>query len=291
MIRATRLGLSAMAQYNLSKISNALRTKEEQAVSGKRINRPSDDPGVITEVHRLYDTIEDLGVYQKNAGFASDLLNEMDTALSGVHDILVRAREIATAMSSGSYTAADRSNTAPEVQELYNNLLTLANTNTNGRYVFAGDNYQNAAFSATGVYGGMTTTPSTRVGENQWVQTGYDGSLVFQGNVDLFTTLSNLVTDLQANNVANVQNAIAAIDTGTDQISLWRASIGAEVNGSDDAAATGESIAAMLSVRLDSLVNIDQSEVYLDLSDLRTTYESTLRVSATSSQTTLFSML
>lgn len=212
----------------------------------------------------------------------------MDTALSGVHDILVRAREIATAMSSGSYTAADRSNTAPEVQELYNNLLTLANTNTNGRYVFAGDNYQNAAFSATGVYGGMTTTPSTRVGENQWVQTGYDGSLVFQGNVDLFTTLSNLVTDLQANNVANVQNAIAAIDTGTDQISLWRASIGAEVNGSDDAAATGESIASMLSVRLDSLVNIDQSEVYLDLSDLRTTYESTLRVSATSSQTTLF---
>jgi flagellar hook-associated protein 3 FlgL len=291
MIRATRLGLSAMAQYNLAKVSSALHTKEEQAVSGKRINRPSDDPGVITEVHRLYDTIEDLGVYQKNAGFASDLLNEMDTALSGVHDILVRAREIATAMSSGSYTAADRANTAPEVQELYNNLLTLANTNTNGRYVFAGDNYQNAAFSAAGVYGGLNTTPSTRVGENQWVQTGYDGSQVFQGNVDLFATLSTMVTDLQTNNVVGIQNAIASIDTGTDQISLWRAAVGAEVNGSDDAAATGESIGSMLSVRLDSLVNIDQSEVYLDLSDLRTTYESTLRVSATSSQTTLFSLL
>jgi flagellar hook-associated protein 3 FlgL len=291
MIRVTHLGITELAKLNISKVNRSLQSKEEQAVSGHRINRPSDDPGAITELHRLYDTIEDLSGYQKNAGFSSDLLNEMDTALSGVHDILVRAREIATAMASGTYTAADRTNTAPEVQELYNSLVSLANTNTNGRYVFAGDAYQAAAFNAAGVYQGANTTPTTRVAENQWVQTGYDGSQVFQSNVDLFNVLSTFVTDLQTNNVAGIQGALTSLDTGTDQISVWRASIGGEVNASDDAAATGEGMATLLNNRLDSLLNIDQSEVYLDVSELRNTYEATLRVSATASQTSLFEML
>lgn len=291
MIRATRLGITELAKLNITKVNRALQLKQEQAVSGRRINRPSDDPGVLTEVHRLYDTVEDLDVYKQNAGFSSDLLNQMDTALSGVHDILVRAREIATAMSSGTYTAADRSGAATEVQELYNSLLTLANTNTNGRYVFAADNYQAAAFTAAGVYQGANTTPTARVAENQWVQTGYDGSQVFQSNVDLFAAVTNLLTGLQVNNVAAVQTAMTDMQVGTDQISFWRASIGAEVNASDDAAATGEAMSTLLSERLDALINIDESTVYLDVSELRNTYEATLRVSATSSQTSLFDLM
>lgn len=291
MIRATRLGITELAKLNISKVNRALQLKEEQAVRGRRINRPSDDPGVLTEVHRLYDTVEDLDVYKQNAGFSSDLLNQMDTALAGVQDILVRAREIATAMSSDTYTAAERTGAATEVQELYNSLLTLANTNTNGRYVFAADNYQAAAFTAAGVYQGANTTPTARVAENQWVQTGYDGSQVFQSNVDLFAAITNLLTGLQVNNVAAVQTAMTDMQVGTDQISFWRASIGAEVNASDDAAATGEAMATLLSERLDALINIDESTVYMDVSELRNTYEATLRVSATSSQTNLFDLM
>lgn len=291
MIRATRLGLTDLAKLNIAKVSRELQLKQEQAVTGLRINRPSDDPGALSEVHRLYDTVEDLDTYKKNSGYASDLLNEMDNALSGVHDILVRAREIATAMSSSTYTATDRANTAPEVQELYNSLVTLANTNTNGRYVFAGDAYQAAAFSPLGVYAGANTTPSTQVAANQWVQTGYDGSQVFQGGIDIFATINNLVLDLQANNIPNVQASLTSLDTATDQISFWRASIGAEVNASDDAAATGEGMSTLLSNRLDALINIDQSQVYLDVSELRNTYEATLRVSASTGQTTLFELL
>lgn len=291
MIRATRLGLTELAKLNIAKVNRALQAKQEEAVSGHRINRPSDDPGALTEVHRLYDTIEDLSGYQKNAGFSSDLLNEMDNALGGVHDIIVRAREIATAMASATYTAADRANTAPEVQELYSSLVTLANTNANGRYVFAGDNYQAAAFSAAGVYAGANTTPSTQVADNQWVQTGYDGSQVFQSNVDIFAAMTTLITALQTNNVANVQASMTTMDTATDQISTWRAAIGAEVNTADDAASTGEGMATLLTNRLDSLVNIDQSSVYLDVTQLRNTYESTLKVAATGTQTSLFEML
>lgn len=291
MIRATRLGMNELTKLNLAKVNRSLQLKEEQAVSGHRINRPSDDPGALTEMHRLYDTLEDLSVYKKNAGFSSDLLNEMDGALSGVHDLLVRARELATAMSSSTYSAADRANTAPEVQELYNTLVTLANTNANGRYVFAGDAYQAAAFTAAGVYQGANTTPSTRIADNQWVQTGYDGSQVFQSTTDIFASLNTLITGLQTNNVVNIQASMGTMQTATDQISLWRASIGAEVNASDDAITTGEGMATLLTNRLDSLVNIDETEVYLDVSELRNTYESTLRVSATANQTSLFELI
>jgi flagellar hook-associated protein 3 FlgL len=291
MIRTTHLGMNELVKLNLAKVSNTLQAKQEQAVTGQRINRPSDDPGALSEVHRLYHTIEDLGVYKQNSDFSSGILNEMDNALSGVQDIIIRAKEIATQMSNGNYTATDRANAAPEVQELYNSLVTLANTNTHGRYVFAGDAYQSPAFTAAGVYQGLNTTPSARIADNQWAQTGYDGSQVFQSNVDIFAAMNGLLTALQTNTVANVQAAMTSMDTATDQISTWRASIGAEVNASDDAAATGEAMSTQFSNRLNSLLNIDQSAVYLDVNDLRNSYESTLRVSATSNQTSLFELL
>lgn len=291
MIRATHSGLNDLVSQHMAKLSTRMRVIEEQSVTGKRVNRPSDDPAIISEVHRLYGSIEDQTVYVKNADSANSILSQADNTLAGVADLLIRAREIAVAMASDTMTAAERTNTAPEVQGLYDSLVQLSNTNIDGRYIFSGDAYQNAAFSAAGVYGGANTTPSTRISESQWAQNGFDGSQVFQGAIDTFAVLNTFVLDLQANNVAGIQNAIGDIDTAFDQNSFWRSTVGAEVNAAEDAVEIAEGMGSLLSTRLDQLINIDETETYLNLNDIRNTYESVLRVSATSNQTSLFELI
>jgi len=291
MIRVTHSGLTNLINYQLSNFSSRMRVVEEQAVSGQKINRPSDDPAATSEVHRLYGAIEDQNIYQQNATQAQSMLDLVDNALSGVSDALMRIRELAVNMSSDTVTANERSNAATEVSQLYSQLLDLANSDVNGRYLFAGTTYNAAPFTAAGVYQGDNNIPATQVGSNQWVTNGYDGSQVFQGNIDVFNVLNTFIAALQTNNVVAIQNTISNIDTAQIQNSQWRADAGASFNEADDALNVAEGMGQLYNQRLDEVMNIDETEVYLTLNDLRNTYESTIRVASSASQVNLIDLL
>lgn len=291
MIRSTRNGLNDMISQNLFRLNSRLSLAEEQAATGRKVNRPSDNPPVIAESHRLYTTIEDQVYYKKNSEYADSLLSVMDTALSNVSDIIVRAREIAVAMAGDTVNANTRTVAATEVTELYTSMIDQANVNLSGRYLFSGASYQTSAFSNTGLYQGDNNTPSTRVGENQWVQTGYDGSQVFQSTVDVFAVLNNLLVGLQTDNDVTIETAIGDLDLATTQISAWRSTVGSEVNTATDALEVAESMDQVLSQRLEEVINIDPSTAYLELSDLRNAYEAVLQVSSSASKTTLFDLI
>lgn len=291
MIRSTRNGLNELISQNLFKLTARLSLAEEQAVTGRKINRPSDNPPVIAESHRLYTSIEDQSYYQKNAEYADSLLAVMDTALSNASDIIVRARELAVAMAGDTVDANTRTVAATEVAELYTSMIDQANAEVSGRYLFSGASYQTAAFSNTGLYQGDNDTPSTRVGENQWVQTGYDGSQIFQSTVDVFAVLNNLLVGLQTDNDVTIETALGDLDLATTQISTWHSTVGSEVNTATDALEVAESLDQVLSQRLEEIVNIDPTTAYLDLSDLRNAYEAVLQVSSSSSKTTLFDLI
>jgi flagellar hook-associated protein 3 FlgL len=291
MIRSTRNGLNDSISQNLFRLSARLHVAEEQAVTGRKVNRPSDDPPVIAESHRLYTSIEDQVYYKKNAEYADSLLSVMDTALSNVSDIIIRAREIAVAMAGDTVDANTRTVAATEVAELYTSMIDQANSDVSGRYLFSGASYQTPAFSNTGLYQGDNDTPSTRVGENQWVETGYDGSQVFQGTVDVFGVINNLLVGLQTDNDATIEAAIGDLNLATTQISTWRSTVGSEVNTATDAMEVAEGLDQVLSQRLEEIVNIDPTTAYLEPSDLRNAYEAVLQVSASSNKTTLFDLI
>jgi flagellar hook-associated protein 3 FlgL len=291
MIRTTRLALNDTAALQIQRITRRLNAAEEQAITGRRINAPSDDPGAVSEVHRLHTSIQDQEQYSGNAQQAQEMLGIMDGALSSVADLIVRAREIATAMAGDTVTAAERTVAAVETQALYDELVALANTDVNGRYLFSGTAYDNPAFNAAGVYQGNNDTPAVRASDSQWIQNGLDGSQVFQGATDMFASLTALTAALTANNVAGVQTAITDAQDATAQINQWRGFTGAETNTAEDAVDVSGGLANLLSERLNTLIAIDPTTSYLSLSELRNTYESTLRVASSATQTNLFDLL
>ncbi len=291
MIRTTRLALNDIATLQIQRVTRQLNTAEEQAITGRRISAPSDDPGAISEVSRLHTSIQDQEQYTDNAQQAQEMLGIMDGTLSSVSDLIVRAREIAIAMAGDTVTAIERGIAATETQALYDELVTLANADINGRYVFAGTAYDNPAFTAAGVYQGNNDTPAVRASDSQWIQNGLDGSQVFQGATDIFASLTALTAALQANNVAGIQTAITDTQDATVQISQWRSFTGAETNNAEDAVDVSGGLATLLSARLNTLVAIDPTTSYLSLSELRNTYESTLRVASSATQTNLFDLM
>lgn len=291
MIRTTRLAVHDTATRQIQRVARQLGTTETQAISGQKINAPSDDPGAISEIHRLHLSIEDQVQYKQNAQQAQEMLSIIDGALTSVSDLIVRTREIATAMASETITATERAAASVEIQAIYDELLALANTDVHGRYVFSGTAYDVPAFTAAGVYQGNNDTPATRVSDSQWLETGLDGSQVFQGATNLFASLTNMIANLNANNVPGVQTSITDMQDATRQINQWHVFIGAETNTADDAINVSEGMGGLFSERLNSLIAIDQTTTYVELSELRNTYESTLRIASTVTQTNLFSLM
>lgn len=120
---------------------------QEQLATGKRVTRPSDDPVAASRILQLGQELARTEQFQRNIEFAENRLEQQDSTLASVNDLLVRVRELTVQSGNGSLTAEDRSYIAAELRQRLDQLASLGNTqDTNGQYVFAGFDSANAAF-------------------------------------------------------------------------------------------------------------------------------------------------
>ena len=121
---------------------------QEQISTGTRINKPSDDPAASSRILELEQTLKLNEQYQVNINLAEQRLNLEETTLTSVGNILQRIRELAIQANNASQDAVSREAISFEIEELNQELLSLANTiDANGDYLFAG--FQSSAIPFT----------------------------------------------------------------------------------------------------------------------------------------------
>src|SRR5262245_30511134 len=92
--------------------------------SQKKLRQPSDDPVGAARSTALRGENKELGAYRDSVGLAKATLGAQDGVLGEVHDIMLRAQELAASMS-GLSSSADRQTAAEEVAELEKSLVAL----------------------------------------------------------------------------------------------------------------------------------------------------------------------
>ncbi|MBI5143195.1 MAG: flagellar hook-associated protein FlgL [Nitrospirae bacterium] len=117
---------------------SAIQTAQEQVASGKRINRPSDDPTGTYQSMDYSVRIGRMDQYRRNSTAARTLLSHTDTTLQSASNAITRAYELAVQYASGTYTSTDRANGAKELVEIRESVAGLANTRIGDRYIFGG---------------------------------------------------------------------------------------------------------------------------------------------------------
>src|SRR4051812_27533537 len=145
----------AIVPIQLARVSNLLRTNvssgqitrtQEQLLkvqnelsTGKKLNTPSDDPGDAAIVQQLQKTLEQRDGYLTNLQHAQSTLSEADSAMGDLTSLVQQAQQIASANVGSDVTADQRTAAAAVVENLYNQALTLGNTQFEGQYLFGGD--------------------------------------------------------------------------------------------------------------------------------------------------------
>ncbi len=157
-----------MREWKLNQLQN-------QMSSQNRIQNLRDDPIGAAHAVRFESKLTRLDRYQKNVNTVIDTNNYADGYLKSATDIMQRVRELAVQGANGIYTTSDRQKMGEEVNQLLNELIQIANSQSpDGNSMFAGERNQSAAFrtldgTIPGASGSVVTNVmyTGTIGQNQ----------------------------------------------------------------------------------------------------------------------------
>src|SRR3954467_5608443 len=109
---------SLQAQKNLAKSTAALNTSFDKLSSGMRIVTAADDAAGLAISESMTTQIRSFTIAERNAQDAVSMVQTAEGALSEVHSIMGRLRELAMQAANGSYTSTDRGFLDTEYQAL-----------------------------------------------------------------------------------------------------------------------------------------------------------------------------
>lgn len=117
-----------------------------QGGTGKRINRPSDDPAGMARVLMYRNSLESIDRHKGNIKEASGWLNLADNTLVQVSEVIALVKALDLQGSTGTVNSDNREQIAQQLRGYFGQFLNLANMSYNGQHIFAGHKVEQAAF-------------------------------------------------------------------------------------------------------------------------------------------------
>jgi flagellar hook-associated protein 3 FlgL len=137
-MRVTQSMLSNNMLRNLSKSYTSMNKYMDQLTTGKKINRPSDDPVIAMKGMRYRTEVGNVEQFQRNITEMHTWMDTSDDTLDETTQILNRLRDLTVQASNGTYEQNQREAIAKEVDQLQQQLVEAANTKVNNKYIFNG---------------------------------------------------------------------------------------------------------------------------------------------------------
>lgn len=247
-MRITQGMLSNNMLRNLSNSYTNLDKYLNQLSTGKKINKPSDDPVVAMKGMGYRTQITEVEQFQRNTNEVNNWMDNSDAALDKATKALQKMRELAVQASNDTYDKEQRINIMEEVNQLKEHLIDIANTKVNDKYIFNGTNTGTAPITIGQDNDDTGTAPVTadqgpmeliidysnakpvmiEVSKGTKLQANVDPASVF--GEDLFENIDGFISVLQTNNQESIEQSIGNLDLNIDNIINARADLGARMN-------------------------------------------------------------
>jgi len=208
----------------------------EQLATGRRVNKPSDDPAAAAQVVTNHDLSSQVDSFQSASSSISGQQQTADSTLSSVVTALQRAITLGVqGANSGTLSDSDRNYIADELRSIQAQLVNLANVAYQGRFVFSGTEQGTAPFvadttSSSGVsYAGNTGLNTVTIGNGYQLQVNLPGSQLFSSpKGDMFQSIQNLINAVSTNTGADT--AVSEVRQAFDFVTAQRVFYGNGLN-------------------------------------------------------------
>ncbi|MBP3284130.1 MAG: flagellar hook-associated protein FlgL [Clostridia bacterium] len=151
-MRLTNMMMINNLMYNLGKTSKNVYKYSNQIQTGKQFQFPSDAPVNAAKSIRYKTDISKVEQYQKNTEDANEILKATESAINSYNEILGRVKELSTQAANTTYGINDMQAIREEVEQLKAEVVRIANTEYNGKYLFSGYKTDQRLLNDDGTY-------------------------------------------------------------------------------------------------------------------------------------------
>jgi flagellar hook-associated protein 3 FlgL len=257
-------------------VQTSLAKSQAQLAAGKQVIAPSDSPTQAASIQRLKSILARQDSYGNTLDAVKTRLQDEESALQSVSNMVVRVKEIAIQAASDTLGDADRKVLGVEMQGLRDQIFSMANMqDSSGNYLFAGSRVNKPAFAENGfgdvTYQGDQTRMRVSVGDQRTVQLNRSGSEAFvtvvrtdpkgaQTGVGFFQAIDQLTAAVRGSDRIAMQRGIGEMDSLQNGLTLSLAQVGTDMNVADAQTAVLEETRLSLKSTLSNIEDLDYAE-------------------------------
>ncbi|MCO5400307.1 flagellar hook-associated protein FlgL [Ralstonia soli] len=294
------------AQSNLVKL-------QQQLASGVALNSAGDDPAKMDQMLQLQQAQDANDQYQANRDATNARLNTVSSALTDTISTIQQGLQSTISANVGTLSDAQRVSILSQVQQQYQQLVSIANRkDATGVSLFGGANSVATPFITSGgtvQYVGTGQPPTVQVASNISMQNSVAGDAVFMrvpnsdpanpnANQSVFKTYENLIAALSqpitagGGGVAAIQTAVQTAEGNLN--SAYQAALQAQVTvGSQQAQITtlnssGSDYAQQLKEQISNLQSVDYTSAISQFSQQQTALQAAQKTFASMQGLSLF---
>jgi len=273
---------------------------QQQLSSGKRIMTPSDDPIGAARAHELAQSISLNTQYTDNRHRAADSLQQVDSTLGSVSNLIQSVRTMAVAAGNPAFSDSERKMMAIELRGHFDELLGLANTkDEQGNYLFSGFQGNTRPFeqTANGVeYKGDQGQRLIQVSSSRQLPVSETGEAVFgPDGSNMFQTIDGFIGALETPGGAALSGAVSIalqdLDIALDNVLAKRAAVGSRLQEVDALQQIGEDTAIQYQQSLSRLQDLDFAQAISDMTRQQALLEAAQKTFTRVSGLSLFNLI
>jgi flagellar hook-associated protein 3 FlgL len=300
-VRAVNPYTSYQVLLNLQRAKADMADLSEQISSGSRLTSLGKDPTASALVLDLQGSIDRNNAYIGQAESAGAVLTGTETALTSLNEEITQILEIGVSGLGDSATAAERTSLATEVEGIKTVILSLANMETSGKYLFAGTRTTTKPFSESTsgevTYAGDGNSIVLDISSSTSISTNLSGETVFLGgggqgsSTDLFQQIADLQEGLENDDVDQIQVAYDNLETILDSVNACLTDVGVRQTTLDQISTNLGSYNDALESLQSTHESVDYSAASVEYAQAQLVQEASLSVLSNQSDLTLFDYL
>ncbi|MCY9660501.1 flagellar hook-associated protein FlgL [Paenibacillus sp. MAH-36] len=277
---------------NLSRINE----NQNQLSTGRKINKPSDDPVGISFSLRYRSEGAANEQYKSNADSAVSWLDFTDTTLNQANTVIQRVRELTVQASNGTNPQSALDAIKKEIDQLSEQMVTIGNSQFNGKYVFNGQLTDKAPYNSATASTDVADQGEIKfdIGVGVRVTANVSGDKIFGAagaSDNIFMIMKDLSAALASGNQNDIGACIGKIDSRNEAFLQARADVGARQNRIELAQSRLEDIGTNLQTLQAKEEDADIPAVITNLKTDENVYNASLSVGSKIISTSLVDFL
>lgn len=233
---------SSEISSNLSTSAEKLLDAQTRVTTGKRILRPSDDISGTGKAISLRSTISQIEQSVTNADNINSSLSVANSAMNTMIQSIQQAQSLALSMANSTVPDTSRASLSTQIDDIMDTLISAANTEYSGNYVFAGSRtdvkpFTNDSNTNTPSYNGdniqtmVQAAPGMYIARNITADTIFNiGGASIPGTPDILSTLKQLKEDIASGNIDSISSQVANVKANLNNVIALRSQIGSRIS-------------------------------------------------------------